>query len=166
MAQTTVTGIPTVGDCILAWRKFRGLRSTELAEKAGVRSQYLSEIEHNRTANPKEEYLVKLADALGVPLQDIYGRRMPLKERGRKRLKRATGPTPSLQQSAVGQPTQKASSPSTRLNTSLPTPHKEILMHRLAVLKEKVEAAEKNVRDTREEVLEIEALAVDIFGEE
>jgi hypothetical protein len=39
-------------------------------------------------------------------------------------------------------------------------------MHRLAVLKEKVEAAEKNLRDTREEVLEIEALAVDIFGEE
>jgi transcriptional regulator with XRE-family HTH domain len=77
MAQTTATGLPTIGDVIRAWRKYHGLRSKELAAKAGVRSQYLSEIEHNRTANPKEEYLVKLADALGVPLQDIYGRQMP-----------------------------------------------------------------------------------------
>jgi transcriptional regulator with XRE-family HTH domain len=103
MAQTAPTGIPTIGTVIRAWRIFRGFTSTELAEKAGVRIGYLSEIEHNRTANPKEEYLVKLADALEVPLQDIYGRRMPPKKRGRKRLKRATGPTPRPKQPPLSQ---------------------------------------------------------------
>lgn len=105
MAQTTATGLPTIGEVIRAWRLCWGLRSTELAEKAGVRSQYLSEIEHNRTANPKEEYLARLADALEVPLQDIYGRRMPPNKGGRKRLKRATGPTLSRKQPAAPQST-------------------------------------------------------------
>jgi transcriptional regulator with XRE-family HTH domain len=77
MAQKTATGLPTIGAIIRAWRLFRRLTSTELSKKAGVRIAYLSEIEHDRTINPKEKYLVKLADALGVPLQDIYGRRTP-----------------------------------------------------------------------------------------
>jgi transcriptional regulator with XRE-family HTH domain len=105
MAQTTATTIPTIGDVIRAWRIFRELSSGELAERAEVRPQYLSEIEHNRTVNPREEYLVKLADALDVPLQDIYGRRMPPKKRGRKKLKRAIGPMPTLQQPAALLPT-------------------------------------------------------------
>jgi transcriptional regulator with XRE-family HTH domain len=77
MAQTSTGDLPRIGDVIRAWRIFRGLRSTELAARAGVRSQYLSEIEHNRTKNPKEDYLQKLADALEVPLKDILGRQMP-----------------------------------------------------------------------------------------
>jgi len=81
MVQTTVSGLPTIGDVILAWRKFRGLRSIELVKKAGIKKGYLSAVEHNKRANPQEEYLVKLADALGVPLQDIYGRRMPPEKR-------------------------------------------------------------------------------------
>jgi transcriptional regulator with XRE-family HTH domain len=56
------------------------MSSTELAEKAGVRIAYLSEIENERTIHPKEEYLEKLTDALGVPLQDILGRRIPPKD--------------------------------------------------------------------------------------
>jgi transcriptional regulator with XRE-family HTH domain len=80
MAQTATTSLPTIGDVIRAWRIFHGLSSTELSEKAGVRSQYLSEIEHNRTANPKQEKLEKLAVALEVPLQDILGRRLPLEK--------------------------------------------------------------------------------------
>jgi transcriptional regulator with XRE-family HTH domain len=81
MVQTTVSGLPTIGDVILAWRKFRGLRSTELVKKARIKKGYLSAVEHNKRANPQEEYLVKLADALEVPLQDIYGRRMPPEKR-------------------------------------------------------------------------------------
>ena len=80
MAQMSASDLPRIGDVIRAWRIFRGLRSTKLAARAGVRSQYLSEIEHNRTNNPKEDYLKKLADALGVPLKDILGRRMPPEE--------------------------------------------------------------------------------------
>jgi transcriptional regulator with XRE-family HTH domain len=58
------------------------MTSTELSEKAGVRISYLSEIEHDRTIHPKEEYLEKLTDALEVPLQDILGRHMPPKDDG------------------------------------------------------------------------------------
>jgi transcriptional regulator with XRE-family HTH domain len=105
MAQTTTTDIPTIGEVILAWRKFRELSSTELADKAGVRIGYLSTIEHNKTVNPWPEHLEKLADALGVPLLDIHARRMPPKKKGRKRLKRATGPTLSPKQPAAPQPT-------------------------------------------------------------
>ena len=104
MAQTTTTDIPTIGEVILAWRKFRELSSTELADKAGVRIGYLSTIEHNKTVNPWPEHLEKLADALGVPLLDIHARRMPPKKKGRKRLKRATGPTLSPKQPAAPQP--------------------------------------------------------------
>jgi transcriptional regulator with XRE-family HTH domain len=104
MAQTTTTDIPTIGEVILAWRKFRELSSTELADKAGVRIGYLSTIEHNKTVNPWPEHLEKLADALGVPLLDIHARRMPPKK-GRKRLKRATGPTLSPKQPAAPLPT-------------------------------------------------------------
>ena len=101
MTQTTVSGLPTIGDVILAWRKFRGLRSTELVKKAGIKKGYLSAVEHNKRANPQEEYLVKLADALDVPLQDIYGRRMPPQNS-------VVGTTPSAAQPAVVRPTQKA----------------------------------------------------------
>jgi transcriptional regulator with XRE-family HTH domain len=80
MAQKTTARLPTMGAVIRAWRLFRGMSSTELAEKAGVRIAYLSEIEHDRTIHPKEEYLEKLADALKVPLQDILGRRLPPKD--------------------------------------------------------------------------------------
>jgi transcriptional regulator with XRE-family HTH domain len=102
MAQKTASGLPTIGDVIRAWRKFHGLRSTELAEKARVRSQYLSEIEHNRTANPREEYLEKLAAALKITLRDIYARQMPPEDR--------VVTTPNSQQGAAGQGSQKESS--------------------------------------------------------
>jgi transcriptional regulator with XRE-family HTH domain len=80
MAQTTATGLPTIGDVILAWRKYRGMRPTELVRKAGIKKGYLSALEHNKRATPQEAFLAKLADALEVPLQDIYGRRMPPKD--------------------------------------------------------------------------------------
>jgi transcriptional regulator with XRE-family HTH domain len=99
------TDLPTIGDTILAWRKFRGLRSTELVKLAGISKGYLSAVEHNKRANPQPKYLEKIADALDVPLEDILGRRMPPKKRDRKKLKRATGPTLSPKQSAAPQPT-------------------------------------------------------------
>jgi transcriptional regulator with XRE-family HTH domain len=81
MAQITTKRLPTTGVVIRAWRIFRGFSSTELAEKAGVRLGYLSEIEHDRKIRPDEDYLEKLANALHVPLKDILGRRMPLEKR-------------------------------------------------------------------------------------
>jgi transcriptional regulator with XRE-family HTH domain len=109
LAQRTTKRLPTIGTVIRAWRIFRGFSSTELAEKAGVRLGYLSEIEHDRSIRPYEDYLEKLADALDVPLKDILGRRMPPKTGSRKGLKRATGPTPSPKQPATPQPTMARS---------------------------------------------------------
>jgi transcriptional regulator with XRE-family HTH domain len=77
MADALAPDIPTIGETLRAWRTFRGLSSTELAGKAGVRIAYLSEIEHNRTANPRPKYLEKLAAALAVPVLDILARKMP-----------------------------------------------------------------------------------------
>jgi transcriptional regulator with XRE-family HTH domain len=154
-----MSGIPAIGDVVREWRQYRQISLTEFSQQAKLTKGYISELEHNKIDNPKPDKLERMAAALGISALDIVSRRMPSDNSG-------AGTTSSLQQSAVGQPTQKVSSPSTRLNTPLPTPPKEILMHRLAMLKEKVEAAEKNLRDTREEVLEIEALAVNIFGEE
>ena len=102
MAQMSTSDLPRIGDVIRAWRIFRGLRSTELAARAGVRSQYLSEIEHNRTNNPKEDYLKKLANALEVPLKDILGRGMPPKDGGMVT-------TPSSKQRLAGQGSQQVS---------------------------------------------------------
>jgi transcriptional regulator with XRE-family HTH domain len=178
MVQTTVSGLPTIGDVILAWRKFRGLRSIELVKKAGIKKGYLSAVEHNKRANPQEEYLVKLADALEVPLQDIYGRRMPpekredgkaeeeeAKDAGRKEpgerrptnevtevsglgvghgrgLESEPQATSTPQHSALGQLTQKASTPSARLDSPLSIPHQKILMRKLEVL-------ERTIREIR-----------------
>jgi transcriptional regulator with XRE-family HTH domain len=105
LAQRTTKRLPTIGTVIRAWRIFRGFSSTELAEKAGVRLGYLSEIEHDRSIRPYEDYLEKLADALDVPLEDILGRRMPPKKRFRKKLKSGTVLTPSPKQPTAPPPT-------------------------------------------------------------
>jgi transcriptional regulator with XRE-family HTH domain len=77
MTEEAVAIIPTIGEVVRAWREFRGLRPTELAQRAGVRKSYLSELEHNKTANPKQEHLAKIAEALAIPVLDILARRMP-----------------------------------------------------------------------------------------
>jgi transcriptional regulator with XRE-family HTH domain len=159
MAQTNDTGIPTIGEAIRAWRKFRNLSSTQLAKKAKVRIGYLSEIEHDRTANPRTEYLEKLATTLKIPLQVIYGRRMPPDDNG-------VATTPCPKQPAVRQPPKKASSTSTVLHAPLSISSKEILMHRLEVLKKRLEAAGKNLQDANEELRELRALAIDILSKE
>jgi transcriptional regulator with XRE-family HTH domain len=175
--ECTSTGELYRGSLIRELRRKKGLSLKRMAKLLGCDPDSLSKVETNGV-NPSQQMLLKIAEVLETPLEyftkapvhprilrkegkqpDVYSRRMPPENK-------VAGTTPISKQPAVGQPTQKASSPSTRLNTPLPTPHKDILMHRLAVLRERVEAAEKNLRDTREEVLEIEALAVDIFGEE
>jgi transcriptional regulator with XRE-family HTH domain len=158
MAKKTATSLPPIGDVILAWRKFRGFSSTKLADKAGVRIAYLSEIEHNKTAYPREQYLEKLAIALEVPLQDIYGRRMP-PENGR------VGVISQSQEGEVKERSKEATS-GIVFHTPLATKRQKILMHRIAVLERKLETIEKNLRTAQEEVRELGALAKDMFREE
>jgi transcriptional regulator with XRE-family HTH domain len=77
MAETTTTDTPTIGVVIRAWRLYRGLTTKALAEKAGVRGGYLSEIEHDKKKNPWLGQLEKLVEALEISLEDIHDRRLP-----------------------------------------------------------------------------------------
>jgi transcriptional regulator with XRE-family HTH domain len=157
MVQKIATRLPTIGDVIRAWRKFRGLRSIELAEKAEVRSQYLSEIENNKTANPREEFLEKLAEALGVPLQDILGRRLPPEDG-------EVGVTSDSQQAGEGY--QKGVSQRTVLHAPVAIKRQKILMHRLGIAEKKLEEAGRILNELYQELREIGTLVADMQSEE
>jgi transcriptional regulator with XRE-family HTH domain len=105
MAQTTTTSTPTVGTVIRAWRVFRGLSSKALAEKASVRSGYLSEIENDKKRNPWLDHLEKLAVALEISLQDIQDRRLPPGQGEEDDQAGGQGPFPGIAQSPQPQVT-------------------------------------------------------------
>jgi transcriptional regulator with XRE-family HTH domain len=159
MAKTTKTGLPPIGDVIRTWRKARELSSTQLANKAGVRIAYLSEIEHNKTAYPREEYLEKLAIALGVELQDIYARVMPTQNG-------EAGAASSAQQSEGDEGNKKGASAGTAFRTPVAIKRQKILTHRLGIAEKKLEAVVRMVSELYEEFREIGALVADTPSEE
>jgi transcriptional regulator with XRE-family HTH domain len=159
MAKMTTTGLTPIGDVVRAWREFRGFSSTKLADKAGVRLSYLSEIEHNKTASPREEYLEKLALALEVPLEDIYGRRLPPKAG-------EAGETSGSQQGGGDDGSHKGASQSTVLRAPLAIKRQKILMHRLGVAEKKLQAAGKLLNELYQELSEIAALVAETPTEE
>jgi transcriptional regulator with XRE-family HTH domain len=59
-----------LGERIKELRKLRGLSQEALAEKAGISSQYVSNIERGKE-NPTLDLLFQLADALKVGLADL-----------------------------------------------------------------------------------------------
>ncbi|MGC3873211.1 helix-turn-helix domain-containing protein [Halomonas sp. GXIMD04776] len=59
-------GVPPVR----VYREFRGMRSGELAEKAGISQGYLSEIEAGKKTG-SVAVLTRLAEALGMELSDL-----------------------------------------------------------------------------------------------
>jgi transcriptional regulator with XRE-family HTH domain len=155
MARMPTTGLIPIGDVVRAWRQFRGFSSTKLADRAGVRLSYLSEIEHNRTINPKEEYLEKLALALEVPLEDIYGRRMPP-------LEGEAGDTSGSEQDRGDEGNKKGGSQSTVLHAPVALKRQKILMHRLGVAEKRVLAAGEMLNELYTELCEIAALVADM----
>jgi transcriptional regulator with XRE-family HTH domain len=159
MAKMTTTGLTPIGDVVRAWREFRGFSSTKLADKAGVRLSYLSEIEHNKTANPREEYLEKLALALEVPLENIYGRRLPPKEG-------EAGETSGSQQGEGDEGSQKGVSQSAVLHAPLAIKRQKILLHRLGIAEKKLHAAGKLLNELYQELNEIAALVAETPSEE
>jgi DNA-binding XRE family transcriptional regulator len=52
------------------WREHRGLKMNELAEKAGIRAPYLSQIESGKRDGTIDT-MRRLAEALGVTVDDI-----------------------------------------------------------------------------------------------
>jgi transcriptional regulator with XRE-family HTH domain len=158
MAKMTKTGLPPIGDVIRAWRLSKKLNSTQLANQAGVRIAYLSEIEHNKTAYPREEYLEKLAIALGIEVQDIYARVMPTQDG-------EAGAASSAQQGEGKEESQKAPV-GTVYHTPLAIKRQKILMHRLGIAEKKFQAAAKFLNELYEELCEIKALVANTQSEE
>ena len=66
-----------IGHVVKAWRVHRRLSSTALAKAANVPKGYLSELEHNKIAQPGKTRLAQLAGALEVSVWDLWTRRMP-----------------------------------------------------------------------------------------
>lgn len=57
---------------VRVWREYRALTATALAESAAVSRSYLSQIERG-TRDGTVEVMGRLADALGVSLDDLRG---------------------------------------------------------------------------------------------
>lgn len=67
----------TIGQRIRRLRNERELGLTELADRAGISKGYLSSLETDSgdTKRPSGRTLLKLADAMGVTINDLLGRR-------------------------------------------------------------------------------------------
>ena len=159
MAKMTKTGLPPIGDVVRAWRLFNKMSSTQLAKNAGVRIAYLSEIEHNKTAYPREEYLEKLAIALGIEVQDIYARVMPTQDG-------EAGTASSAQQGNGKEGSQRGAAAGTAFRTPIAIQRQKILMHRLGIAEKKLEAAGSMLNELYQELREIGALVADMQSEE
>lgn len=61
----------SIGTRIIQIRNQRNLTQRELSERTGLASSYLSRIE-NRRLEPRPKTLRKIADALGVPVGDLF----------------------------------------------------------------------------------------------
>jgi transcriptional regulator with XRE-family HTH domain len=53
------------------YRKMRGMTLEQLAEKIGKNKSYLSRVENNKE-RPNLEFLVNVADALGINVKDLF----------------------------------------------------------------------------------------------
>lgn len=70
------TSKESVGDRIRGFRQERGIKQTELAERAEVSKGYLSSIEAGEGKRPSGEILYRIAEQLGVTINDLLGRHM------------------------------------------------------------------------------------------
>src|SRR2546425_804215 len=71
-----------LGDVVKAWREARRLTVTELAARAGepISKGYISEVENNKIRKPNDEYLIRIAEALKIPVEYLVIRRLPDEE--------------------------------------------------------------------------------------
>jgi transcriptional regulator with XRE-family HTH domain len=62
---------------VFAWRNYRGLTGTELAQQAGLDKSYVWQLEQNRIKQPRGAILRRIADALDVRLEVLTLRELP-----------------------------------------------------------------------------------------
>ncbi|SKB00045.1 DNA-binding transcriptional regulator, XRE-family HTH domain [Caloramator quimbayensis] len=60
-----------IGNSIKYHRKIKGMTQQELADKSSISRSYLADVERNRY-NPSIETLQKIAEALGVSVEDLF----------------------------------------------------------------------------------------------
>ena len=72
-----MSGIPTIGDVVREWRRYRQISLTDFCQQTELSKSYVSELEHNKIDNPKQDKLERLALALGISIMDIVSRQMP-----------------------------------------------------------------------------------------
>jgi len=65
-----------VGDRVAAHRKEKGLNLSQLAAAADLSKSYVSSIEAGEVPRPSGETLYAIAEALGVTMSDLLGRRL------------------------------------------------------------------------------------------
>ena len=66
-----------IGESISNYRQLRGLTLPQLATRAGVSKAFLWEIESGNSKRPGAETLWKIAEALGVTIADLMGKKPP-----------------------------------------------------------------------------------------
>jgi transcriptional regulator with XRE-family HTH domain len=67
----------TFGQVLRAWREYRGLTVSALAERVGFQKGYISSIEHGRITRPRREQVKRLADGLEISEWDLIRLQLP-----------------------------------------------------------------------------------------
>jgi transcriptional regulator with XRE-family HTH domain len=75
MANESATG-PRLAARIRRYREEKGLTQAALADAAGLSKTYLSELESGAGRRPSGDVLLRIADALGITIADLLGRRI------------------------------------------------------------------------------------------
>jgi transcriptional regulator with XRE-family HTH domain len=65
-----------LGEAVRRYRDERGLTLSQLAANADVSKSYISAIEHGDAPRPSGNTLYAIAEALGVTMSDLLGRRL------------------------------------------------------------------------------------------
>ena len=69
-----------LASCLKRLRKERAWTQQKLAEKAGMSYVIITKIEQAVSKEPTILTMIKLADALGVPLDELVGRTAPRRQ--------------------------------------------------------------------------------------
>jgi len=62
----------SIGNKVKELRDSKGWSQEELAQKSGLSRSYIGALEVRQTMHPRAEYLIKLAAAFNVPVDDFY----------------------------------------------------------------------------------------------
>src|SRR5689334_551008 len=78
MTEDINLSIP-IGEVVRAWREAHEMTLGQLVEEAGspITKQYISQLETQKIRNPGDEYLIRIAKALKIPVSYLVNRVMP-----------------------------------------------------------------------------------------